>query len=307
MIFKFKHLTSCCSNPVHCCIVNAYIDTRRCGVVGVTSVDNRLFVLRVPSKQSVKVYDLKTLQQNTLKVKGLSSDSYNGLTACVVNKCLYVSDYKNATVNKVELAVDNKISMWLVDRGPRGLSINSAFNLLVACFKANKIQEYTTGGLLVREVCLKSYNDKLLSPFHVIQLTSGQFIVSCYEVTSLGHDVVELDADGKLLVSYTSQLQSTTKQNFRWPFHLAVDKTNECILVADNLNNRIVILSRSFTNRAREFNVMSVDGGLQCPSCLHFNESQGRLFVGEDSDLSGGGQRRVLVFDNVIDITNRFQ
>jgi DNA-binding beta-propeller fold protein YncE len=98
-------------------------------------------------------------------------------------------------------------------------------------------------------------------------------------------DVVELDANGQVLVSYTNQLQSTTQQNFSWPCHLAVDKNNECILVADNWNNRIVILSRSLNCRAREFNVKSVDGGLQYPRCLHFNESQGRLFVGEDSDL----------------------
>jgi hypothetical protein len=58
-----------------------------------------------------------------------------------------------------------------------------------------------------------------------------------------------------------------------------------------------VILSRSLNCCGREFNVTSVDGGLQKPSCLHFNESQGRLFVGER-----GGQRRVLVFDNVINI-----
>ena len=45
---------------------------------------------------------------------------------------------------------------------------------------------------------------------------------------------------------------------------------------------------------ACEFNVMSSDGGLQEPSCLYFDTSQNRLFVGEFD-----GQR-VLVFDNVI-------
>ena len=277
-------------------------------VVGVTSVDDRLFVLRSPSQQSIEVYDLKTfaLQQQTLKVElvnGLSDDYHNGLTACVVNKCLYVSDNKNDTVYKVQLTVDNKISKWSVGGGPRGLSINTACNLLVACVDANKILEYTTSGSLVREICLKSNEGKLLSPHHVIQLTRGQFVVSCYDVNSLVYDVVELDANGQVLVSYTNQLQSTTQQNFSSPFHLAVDKNNEFILVADNLNNRIVILSRSLNCRAREFNVKSVDGGLQRPRCLHFNESQGRLFVGEGS----GGQRRVLVFDNVINIANSFQ
>jgi hypothetical protein len=56
------------------------------------------------------------------------------------------------------------------------------------------------------------------------------------------------------------------------------------------------VLNRLLKSDARELNVMmSADGGLQLPSCLYFNSSQNRLFVGEWS-----GQCRVLVFDNVI-------
>jgi NHL repeat len=264
-------------------------------VVGVTSVDDRLFVLRSPSQQSIQVYDLKTFapQQHKLKVKGLSDHSYNRLTKCVVNKCLYVSDCQNSTVYEVQLTVDHKTSKWLVGCRPYNLSINTACNLLVACFDDSKIEEYTTGGSLVREIFLNSDDGKSLNPLHVIQLTSGQFIVSCYD------DVVELDANGQVLVSYTNQLQSATQQNFSWPFHLTVDENNGCILVADNYNHRVVILSRSFNFCARELKMVSVDSGLQYPSCLHFNESQDRLFVGE-----GRGHRRILVFDN---ISNSFQ
>jgi hypothetical protein len=46
-------------------------------------------------------------------------------------------------------------------------------------------------------------------------------------------DVVEVDVNGRVVVSYKNQLQSTTKQNFSVPRHLAVDKNNKCILVAD--------------------------------------------------------------------------
>ena len=130
-------------------------------------------------------------------------------------------------------------------------------------------------------------------------MACGQFVVSCYDVNSLVSDVVELDADGQVVVSYTNQLQSTSQQNFSRPYILAVDENNECILVADYLNSRIVLLSRSLIRQACEFNVMSVDGGLQYPRCLHFNESQGRLFVGKDIGC-------VLVFDIVINNANSF-
>jgi DNA-binding beta-propeller fold protein YncE len=276
-------------------------------VVGVTSVDSRLFVLRKPSRQRVQIYDMKTftLQLQTLEVTGLS-DSCSGLTACDINKCLYVSDHRNATVNKVQLTVNNKISKWSVGRGPFGLSINAACNLLVACLNDNKIQEYDPKrGSLVREICLKSNNGKSLNPFHAIQLTSGHLIVSYRAGDAFNgvYDVAEVDANGRVVVNYSNRLQSTTKQNFSCPYHFEVDKNNECILVTDTWNNRIVILSRSLNRCASEFNVMSVDGGLREPSCLHFNESEGLLFVGE----SGRGQRRVLVFDNVINMANSFK
>jgi DNA-binding beta-propeller fold protein YncE len=134
---------------------------------------------------------------------------------------------------------------------------------------------------------------------HAIQLTSDQFVVSYWNgnLTNKVHDVVEVDTKGRVAVSYTNQLQSTTQQEFDYPRRLSVDKNNEFILVADRDNNRIVILNRSSNGRARELNVTSVDGGLQQPSCLYFDTSQNRLFVGE---VNWHGQSRVLIFDNVI-------
>jgi DNA-binding beta-propeller fold protein YncE len=284
------------STPTLIHVIGADGGNRR--VVGVTSVDDRLFVLRWPNEERIEVYELKTLtlQQHTLQVTGLSDHGNNGLTACAVNKCLYVSDWKKAAVYKVELRVDNKICKWSVGSGPMCLSINTACNLLVACCNDRKIEEYnTTSGSLVREICLKSNDGMSLFPWHVIQLTSGQFVVSCHvgDCSSGVHDVVEVDVKGRVVVSYTNQLRSTIKRNFSYPCHLVVDKNNEYILVADCRNNRIVILSRSLNRCAREIDVTSVDDGLRGPTCFHFDESQGLLFVGEY------GGRRVLVFDNV--------
>jgi DNA-binding beta-propeller fold protein YncE len=197
-------------------------------------------------------------------------------------------------VRKVQLTIDNEISKWSVGRGPFGLSINTAQNLLVACCYDDKIQEYnTTSGSLVREIRLKSNDGKCLSPWHAVQLIDGQIVVSCRvdDMFSGMYDVVEVDVNGRVLVSYTNRLQSTAGHSFSCPRHLVVDKDNKRILVTDVNSNTIVMLNR---RRNSEFNVMLVDGELQQPSCLHFNEAQGRLFVGELS-----GKHRVLVFENV--------
>jgi DNA-binding beta-propeller fold protein YncE len=171
-------------------------DDRR-KVVGVTSIDPHLFVLRAPSQQKIQVYDLKSFkQQQTIQLIDLSDDtSYNGLTSCVTNNCLYVSDYYNNTVYKVDLKSsdnENKVIKWNVGERPRGLSINSECNLIVACGavsyrgEAGKIQEYnTTSGSLVREISLE-LKDVKLDPLHAIQLMTSdhQFVMCCYNKTS---------------------------------------------------------------------------------------------------------------------------
>jgi galactokinase/mevalonate kinase-like predicted kinase len=88
-------------------------DRRR--VVGVTSI-NSLFVLRDPSQQQIQVYDLKSFkQQQTIQLIDLSDDtSGSGLTSCVTNNCLYVSDYWKNTVYKVNLSSNNQIIKWNV-------------------------------------------------------------------------------------------------------------------------------------------------------------------------------------------------
>jgi DNA-binding beta-propeller fold protein YncE len=151
-------------------------------VVGVTSIDPHLFVLRDPSQQEIQVYDLKSFkQQQTIQLIDLSDDTQDcGLTSCVTNNCLYVSDTYKDTVYKVNLSSNNQIIKWNVGSRPCGLSINCACNLIVACYDDNKIQEYnTTSGSLVREISLE-LNDVVLRPLHAIQLLSNdQFVVSC--------------------------------------------------------------------------------------------------------------------------------
>jgi hypothetical protein len=54
-------------------VVRLHDHERRRVVVGLTSVDSRLFVLRKPSEQHIEVYETTTFKlQQTLNVTGLS-------------------------------------------------------------------------------------------------------------------------------------------------------------------------------------------------------------------------------------------
>jgi len=121
-----------------------------------------------------------------------------------------------------------------------------------------------------------------------IQLSTGDYVVS--EWTSSGV-VSVVGVDGQVTHSYEQSKTSDVGQMKR-PSSLAVTK-NDDILVADQLNNRILSINRS-TGCVQQL-ALSVKDGIHEPSRgLSLDESRGRIYVGER-----GGQHRVLVFVGV--------
>ena len=250
-------------------------------MTAVTSLGDDVFVARHYSHQ-VEVYDAVTLTSHRrLTVPGVRAWT-SGLAACSNNNCLYASDYSQDRVHRVELSGSNAMK-WSVARGPRGLSVNSEHNLIVACCDANKLQEYTTHGSLVREICLQA---SATPPFHAIQLSTGDYVVSQW--TSPGV-VSVVGVDGQVVRSYRESQTSDVGQ-IKISSSLAVTKHG--ILVADGGNNKI-LLTNSLLSSIREL-ALSVDGGMHWPRGLCLDESRGRLYVGE---YRGG--HRILVFDGV--------
>jgi len=252
------------------------------GVLAVTSLGDDVFVARSKSQQ-VEVYDAVTLTlQRRLTVPGLDV-WLSGLAACPNNNCLYASDWNNNRVHRVELSGSNAVKKWSVASYPAGLSVNSEHNLIVACWGANKLKEYTTHGSRVREICLQA---GVTEPWHAIQLSTGDYVVS--QCTSPGV-VSVVGVDGQVVRSY-GQSQTSDVGQMKKTASLAVTK-NEDILVAVRGNNRIVSINSSLDS-VQELLALSVDVGIHRPRGLCLDESRGRLYVGE-----WGGEHRVLAFD----------
>jgi len=254
-------------------------------VTGVTSVGDDVFVLRYSSQQ-VEVYDAVTFTlQSRLSVPGL--DTLFGLAACASNKCLYASDWDNDRVHRVELSGSNAVTKWSVGRGPAGLIVNSAKNVLVVIQGERKLKEFTTHGTLLQTIQLQP---DIEIPEQVVELNNGLFMIS-----HMGnrHRVCLLDVKGAVVRSYGGTPDSDlTKMN--GPAGLAVDKY-ENILVADEDNNRLLVLDRSLTS-ARKMSV-TVDGGLKGPFSLWYDKSRGRLYIGEYDG------RRLIIIDHLKDFT----
>jgi len=255
------------------------------GVTAVTLLNDDVFVLRYNSNH-VQVYDAVscTLRRH-IAVHGLGHWSITfGLAACAHHKCLYVSDCSDY-IHRAELTdrPSETVMNWSVASYPAGLSVNKAHNVVVACYDAIKLQEYTTHGSLVREICLQDDTD----PWHAVQLSSGDYVVS--QCMSSGM-VSVVGVNGQVRRSY-GQSQTSDVGQMKTPLGLAVTK-NDDILVADCDNNRILSMNSSLSS-VQEF-TLPVDDGIQQPWGLCLDESRGRLFVGEYS-----GSYRLLVFDNV--------
>jgi len=252
-------------------------------VTAVTSLGDDVFVARYNSQQ-VEVYDAVTLTLQRRLTVSRHGSWLTGLAACPNNNCLYASDNNNNSVHRVELSGRNAVKKWSVARHPAGLSVNNEHNLIVACCGADKLQEYTTHGSLVREICLQA---GVTRPHHAIQLSTGDYVVSQY--TSPGV-VSVVGVDGQVVRSY-GQPQTSDERQMKYPTSLAVTM-NDDILVADQDNNRILSISSSLGS-IQELAV-PVDVGICWPRRLCLDETRGRLYVGE-----WGGAHRVLVFGDI--------
>ena len=253
-------------------------------VVAITSLGYDVFVLRCWSGSQVEVYDARTFTlQRQIKIPGLGSPSY-GLAASIRYNCLYASDYNNSRIHRVDLSDSSAVKQWSVASRPRGLSVNKEHNVVVACQRAHKLQEYTTHGTLVREISLLQVG--MTYPWHAIQLSTSDYVVSQH--TSAGA-VSVVGLDGQVVHRY-DQSQASSVGLMNHPASLAVTK-NDDILVADQSNNRILSLDSSLS--CAQVLALPIDSGLQQPSGLCLDETRGRLYISED-----GGGRRVLVFES---------
>ena len=117
-------------------------------------------------------------------------------------RCLYASDHANNCVHRVGLhsSPDAKAPgvKWAVSRGPAGLSINAAANLLVASWGSNVVEEFTPSGQLSRRVGLA------FEVWHAVELLNGGNLI----VSHAGpvHGISEVTVDGQVGPTFRRQL-----------------------------------------------------------------------------------------------------
>ena len=136
------------------------------------------------------------------------------------------------------------------------------------------MQIFTTLGTLLQNIRLQA---DIGYPWHAVQLpTTRQILI--IDDGSL-HGVCLVGVDGAVVRSYGGEWGSelTQKSETRG---LAVDREGR-VLVADRYHNRLLVMDQSMSS-AHEMSV-GVDGGLDHPQCLWYDQSRRRLYIGECS------------------------
>ena len=269
-------------NPVIDCVaVGRLLHTLPDGerVWGVTSLDNLLYVLRGgKSSEQIEVYDKDSYRlQRCITVPGLGVG--RNMISCAHNRCAYVADVTNNCIHRVGLPHGTDVTKWPVNDKLAHVSVTDTHSVLVTCDKVRKIKEFGTGGKLLRQIQLPK---DVVSPRHVIQLSSGEFIVSHGITGDPLHRVCLIDSNGHVVKSYGGPKGSGTQQ-VNVPYHLAVDR-NGFVFVADVNNYRVLLLSPALTF-VRE--VLSRDQLKWEPLRMWLDSDIRRLYVAENKFESG--------------------
>jgi len=261
-------------------------------VLGVTSVDDELFLLLDQDHQQVAVYSIVDYQLlRHLNVPELKQSVHSDMTSCVRHKCLYMSD-RDSCIHSYDLA-SSATCKWQVRYKCCGLSVTPSCNLLVTCQcrdEPSKLVELSTeSGQCVREIELPS---DIAYPWHGVQLTAGQFVV-CHGLEGVSyHRVCVVGDDGKVARSYGGQQGSDVGQ-LNCPCHLAVDKDAQFTFVADYGNDGVVFLSPTLEL------IRHVNEELSNARQLYFHQATKRLFVGQWED----GVTVIQLDYSVVDVT----
>ena len=203
---------------------------------------DQVFLVRSNTPE-VEMYDTATLTlQRCLAVSGLATP--NDMTSCVKYNCLYIADIgdtngTNRFIHRV--ALNGTTSKWPLTDKPTRLSVTpDGSNVIVTFDEVRKLQEYTRHGDLVREILLQ---EDMVHPWHAVQLTSGQFVVSHGWASDPLHRVCLVDTKGRVTKYFGGPPGSAVRQ-MHAPAHHAVDQDGS-ILVVDLNNARVLLLSAS--------------------------------------------------------------
>jgi len=257
-------------------------------VRAVTSLAGHIYLLRDKERDQVEVYDVTTYRlQHCLTVPNISL--FTDMTSCEHYLCVYIGDHTVECVHRLDAQAQGAVTRWAVNDKPQGLSVNTAHNVLITCRRVSQIKEFSSHGVLLRELPLP---DSIINPWHAIQTRSGQLVVCHgYHIDPI-HRVCMVSADGRHIVHSNGGNWGSDTGQYDVPTRLAVDD-NEFVFVADLINCRVTLLSPTL-EYVRQ--VVSRDQLKGSPRSLYLDTGRQLLYVVVNEQTGERWKGRVVVF-----------
>jgi len=252
--------------PVNCTI------TSNEEVRGVTSLDNKLFVLRNAQRDQVDVYEkYDDYYGNPVEYYSVPGDHVWDITHNVGFGTVCISDYREREVYEVSLTDASLVDTLRVDNELRGLSVCN-YNILVTCRHPSALVALDCRDLTINKKIL--LDETIDLPWHAVQLSTGNFAVCHGSGTNMEHRVCTVDRSGRIIRSFGSG-SGSDKFQLNVPCHLAVDE-NDFIFVADCLNERVVLLTPKLN--FVDYVIENMDSR---PQRLYLDRNSKDLYVGK--------------------------
>jgi len=290
MSYGFNKSTAALGWKCFLCTVGQVVHTLPEGetVAGVTSLGDELFLLREKERDQIEVYDVITYRlRRCITVPYICG--LVDMTSCAYFHCVYIADYIVTSIHRVDVYW-GVTTHWAVNDMPDGLSVTKAHNVLVTCDVVHKIKEFSSHGVLLREMTLPG---GVINLWHAIQLPSGQCVVCHGSGSDADNRVCVMSAECTHIVHTHGGRPGSDIGQYNVPIRLAVDD-NGFVFVADMCNRRVTLLSPTLNYTCQ---VVSSDKLKWEPCRLHLDVQRRRLYVADnewkDDEWTSG---RVVVF-----------
>lgn len=239
-------------------------------VYGVCKLHGSIYVL-THKPNSVLVYsdENHTVLQREIKL-GEEIKWPLDMAACRMSSCLYIVDRDNTCVWKVGNAGSNTAVRWLAGIDwPFTMSVSETGNIVMMRWGQPSVLElYRSDASLILSV---PFPANIEYPWHAVETSKGNFVISHWKRDSNFWSVVELSRDGVILCRF---LPIDDANHLNYPYHLTIGLFDE-VLVADQYNRRVILLDSELNwNRVLLHRIEILP-----PKRLYFDKEQRQLLV----------------------------
>ena len=201
-------------------------------VAAVTVSEKEVFVI-CGSSSEIKVFDCETFTHlrniSTTEMREPSDITFS-------ENILFIGEETRKRIHRIPLNSIESTSSWAVNSWGISLSTMPSSNILVTCSATSKLLEYTTAGVLVREIILRP---GMKYPTHAIQLDHDKFLVSHnFQLRR----VSLIDNKGRPMKSY-GRYRGSGPGQLNNPVHLAADLNGFCVVLDSCDPCRILLLN----------------------------------------------------------------